>query len=258
MRFKDKTIIITGAAGSIGRAVAKAFYDEGANLALVDINMSALERVSREEGFDERTLLVNANVTIEEQVKEYTEKTVERFGSIDIFFNNAGITSARKDIVDIDMNFYRKLMDINVNGIVLGLKYVLRQMYKQGYGSVINTASQKGKVFARSSADYAASKSAVITITKIAALEAAEKGVRVNCILPGIVHSDMLIGVKKKANPDITVEEIAANFGKTIPIGRWCEPKELANVIKFLAGEDSSYITGAEIHIDGGTTAISM
>ena len=258
MKFDGKTILITGAAGTIGRAIAKAFYEEGANLALVDCNEEALKTVCAEEGWSERTLLLAADVTDEQQVKAYVEKCVQRFGSIDVFFNNAGITGDRKAIADFDIEHFRKLMDINVTGIALGLKYVLRQMYLQGSGSVINTASQKGKVFAKNSADYAASKSAVITLTKIAALESAEKNVRVNCIMPGIVHSKMLVDVKRKANPDLTVEEIGRTFGDSIPIGRWCEPEELAKTVMFLGSEDASYITGAEIHIDGGMTAGSL
>ena len=258
MKFDGKTILITGAAGTIGRAIAKAFYEEGANLALVDCNEEALKTVCAEEGWSERTLLLAADVTDEQQVKEYVERCAQRFGGIDVFFNNAGITGDRKAIADFDIEHFRKLMDINVTGIALGLKYVLKQMYLQGSGSVINTASQKGKVFAKNSADYAASKSAVITLTKIAALESAEKNVRVNCIMPGIVHSKMLVDVKRKANPDLTVEEIGRTFGDSIPIGRWCEPEELAKTVMFLGSEDASYITGAEIHIDGGMTAGSL
>lgn len=258
MRFSGKTIIITGAAGTIGKAVAKAFYQEGANLALVDCNKEALERVCREEGWNERTLLLPSDVTDEKQVEEYVAKTVERFGAVDAFFNNAGITGNRKTIAEFDIEHFRKLMDINVTGIALGLKYVLQQMYRQGSGSVINTSSQKGKVFAKGSADYAASKSAVITLTKIAAMESAEKNVRVNCIMPGIVHSKMLVDVKRKGNPDLSVEEIGRSFGDSIPIGRWCEPEELAKAVMFLSSDDASYITGAELHIDGGMTANSL
>lgn len=255
MRFEGKTVLITGAAGTIGRAVAQAFYAQGANLALVDLKADALKQFSEEEGFGARALLIEADVTREEDVESYVRQCVERFGRIDVFHNNAGITGARAPLTEIDAQRFSKLMDINVTGVFLGLKHVLRQMYAQGFGSVINTSSHKGKMCVAESGDYAASKSAVIMLTKVAALEAAPHGVRVNCVMPGIVRSELIISNRKKKNPELTDEEIEKIFAASLPLGRWCEPAEVAEMVMFLASEQASYLTGTEIRLDGGTTA---
>lgn len=255
MRFKDKTVLITGAAGTIGSAVAKAFYDEGANLSLVDWNMEALEEVTAKMGFGDRALLLQADVTDEAQVFNYVKETINKYGTIDIFHNNAGITGSRVSITNIDYDYFKKLMSVNVSGIFLGLKHVLPQMYEQEGGVVINTASHKGRLAARNSADYAASKSAVIMLTKVAALEAAEFNVRVNAVMPGIVHSPMIVENRKRLSPGISEEQIERDIAGSLPLGRWCEPEEVANMIMFLASDEASYLTGTELRLDGGSTA---
>ena len=255
MRFKGKTVLITGAAGTIGKAVASAFYNEGANLALVDVDLGALRSFVEAENFNERALLINEDVTNEQQLMDYVRQTVENFGAIDVFHNNAGVTGARAQITEMEIERFRTLMDINVNGVLLGLKHVLKQMYKQGFGSIINTASHKGKMCVAGSGDYAASKCAVIMLTKVAALEAAPHHVRVNCVMPGIVRSDMIIENRKKQNPGMTTEEIEKMFAASLPLGRWCEPFEVAETVMYLASESASYLTGIEMHLDGGTTA---
>ena len=258
MDFKGKTVIITGAAGIIGQAVATAFYERNANLALVDSNLEALEAFANSAGLSARALLLQADVTDEQQVADYVEQTVERFGSIDVFHNNAGITGARSSIVDMEVERFRKLMDVNVTGVMLGLKYVLRQMYRQGSGSIINTSSHKGRVCVANSGDYAASKCAVIMLTKVAALEAAEHHVRVNCIMPGIVHSDMIVKNRQKQNPNMAEADIEKIFASSLPLGRWCEPSEVAEMVMFLASECAAYLTGMELRLDGGSTAFFL
>lgn len=258
MEFEGKTLLVTGAAGTIGKAVARAFYRAGANLALVDLKLDALEQFALEEGFGDRALLLEADVTKEEDVMRYVRRTVERFGRIDVFHNNAGITGARAQLTDIDADRFRMLMDINVNGVFLGLKHVLRQMYLQGFGSVVNTSSHKGRMCVAEGGDYAASKSAVIMLTKVAALEAAPHHVRVNCVMPGIVRSEMIIANKKKKNPELTDEEIERLFAASLPLGRWCEPEEVAEMVMFLSSPKADYLTGMELRLDGGTTASFM
>lgn len=258
MNFKEKTVLITGAAGTIGRAVATRFFKEGANLALVDYNFEALKAFAKKENFGDRVLLIGADVTNEQQVSDYVLRTVERFGTIDIFHNNAGVTGARAPITEIEIERFRALMNINVTGVLLGLKYVLRQMYKQGFGTVINTSSHKGKMCIAKSGDYAASKCAVIMLTKVAALEAAQYHVRVNCVMPGIVRSDMVIENWKKQDPGMTTKEVEKIYAASLPLGRWCEPSEVAEMVAFLASERASYLTGTELHLDGGTTASFM
>ncbi len=255
MSFKGKTVLITGAAGTLGSAVAKKFFNEGSNLALVDSNIEALEQSASKAGFGNRALLLQADVTDECQVFNYVKETVSKFGAIDVFHNNAGITGSRVSITNIDYDFFKKLMNVNVFGVFLGLKHVLPQMYEQNYGVVINTASHKGRLAARNSADYAASKSAVIMLTKVAALEAAGFNVRVNAIMPGIVHSPMIVENRKKLKPGISEKEIERDIAGSLPLGRWCEPEEVANMVRFLASDEASYLTGTELRLDGGSTA---
>lgn len=253
MRFEHKTVLITGAAGTIGMAAAEAFFKEGADLALVDFDMPALEAVAGR--FGNRALLLQADVTDEAQVAAYVGRTVDRFGKIDVFHNNAGITGQRAAVTDMDLSRFKALIDVNVVGVMLGMKYVLRQMYAQNNGVIINTASHKGRVCVPNGGDYAASKSAVITLTKVAALEAAPHHVRINCVMPGIVHSPMIVNARRRADPSLTEEDIAAIFSKTVPLGRWCEPEEVADMVLFLASDQAAYLTGTELRLDGGTTA---
>lgn len=256
MEFQGKTLLITGAAGNIGKAVIKELYKEGANVALVDINPAALEAAAKELGLaPERSLLIAADVSKEEDAERYVKETVERFGGIDVFHNNAGINGVRYKIEDINIEQFRHVVDVNVYGVALGLKYVMRQMRKQGHGSIINTSSHVAKLPMPNSTDYSVTKTAVVMLTKIAAQEMRGTGVRINCVMPGIIHSEMIMRNYMRDNPGSTEAEAVAGFSKNIPIGRWCELEEVASVVKFLAGEGSSYITGAAIPIDGGTTA---
>lgn len=255
MEQTGKTVLITGAAGTIGRAAAAAFYRAGASLALVDVDRDRLAQMAAEEGFGPRALLLAADVTREEDVAGYVRRTVERFGSIDVFHNNAGVTGARGPITEMDADRFRRLLDINVTGILLGLKHVLRQMYAQGSGAVVNTASHKGRLCAAGSGDYSASKAAVIMLTKAAALEAAPHGVRVNCVMPGIVRSEMILSRRRQQSPGLTDGEIEQAAAGAIPLGRWCTPEEVADAVMYLASDRAAYLTGTELRLDGGTTA---
>ena len=131
-------------------------------------------------------------------------------------------------------------------------------MYKQGSGSVVNTASHKGRISCLGGGDYCASKSAVIMLTKVAALESAPHGVRVNCVMPGIVKSPMIINNRKRMDPTLTEEDIEKIFASSLPLGRWCYPEEVADMVMFLSSPEASYLTGMEMRLDGGTTSSYM
>lgn len=246
-RLNNKVAIITGAAGGIGKETAKTFLEEGAKVVLVDLEEETLEDVKEELNSLGEILVVAADVSDEEQVKNYVEQTKDAFGQVDIFFNNAGVTGDRTPLVDIELDDFDNLMNINVRGVFLGLKYVLPVMMEQGSGSVINTSSVDGLRGSPELSPYSASKHAVVGLTKSAALEVAEKGVRVNSIHPSPVDTEMMTGLEDENGQDEFLEQI--------PLDRYAEPEELASLLLFLASDDSAFITGSQYRIDGGMGA---
>lgn len=250
-RFEDKVVLITGGTGGIGEATAKLFLAEGAKVAVVGRDDKKLEEMSKEY---EGILTIDGDVTNEEQVKNYVNKTVEKFGRIDIFFNNAGMEGKVKPLEDQSLEDFRKVLDVNVLGVFLGLKYVVPVMRKQGGGSIINTSSVAGLMGSPGVMPYVASKHAVIGITKTAALEVAKDKIRVNSIHPSPVETEMMRSLERGFNPD------DANSAKkqqeaAIPLGRYAEPEEIGKLVLFLGSDDSKFITGSEYLIDGGLLA---
>lgn len=247
-KLDGKVAIITGGAGGIGKETARTFLNEGAKVALVDLDEEALKDVENELNELGDILVIPTDVSDEEQVKNYVKETKEEFGRIDILFNNAGITGKRTPLVDIEMEDFDNLIDINVRGVFLGLKYVLPIMIEQESGSVINTSSVDGLRGSPELSPYSASKHAVVGLTKSAALEVAEKNVRVNSIHPSPVDTDMMKGVEGE-------DKSQADFAKDIPLGRYAEPQEVTNVVLFLASDDSEFVTGSQYRVDGGMGA---
>ncbi|QTM98711.1 glucose 1-dehydrogenase [Sediminibacillus dalangtanensis] len=253
-RLNGKTAIITGGAGGIGKVTAQYFLEEGAKVALVDLNQETLNKAKTELKSFGDVLTIPANVSKEEDVKNYVDKTVSEFGSIDIFFNNAGIEGKVAPIVDQQIEDLDKVLSVNVRGVFLGLQHVLPVMIKQNSGTVINTSSVAGLMGSPGVAPYVASKHAVIGITKTAALEVASHNVRVNSIHPSPVDTRMMRSLEAGANPsDANVAK--DDFMKDIPLGRYGESSDIAKLVLFLASEDSSFITGAQYRIDGGMGA---
>lgn len=247
-RLDEKVAIITGAAGGIGEATAKTFLEEGAKVALVDMDEESLDSLKDELDSLGDLMTIIADVTEEADVKNYVEKTKEAFGRIDILFNNAGITGDRTPLVDIDVEDFNQVLAINARGVFLGLKHVLPIMMDQESGSVINTSSVDGLRGSPELSPYSASKHAVVGLTKSAALEVADKGVRVNSIHPSPVDTDMMTGIE---DDDKGQEE----FIEDIPLGRYAAPQDLAKLMLFLASDASEFITGSQYRIDGGMGA---
>ncbi|RAL24039.1 SDR family NAD(P)-dependent oxidoreductase [Thermoflavimicrobium daqui] len=258
MSFEEKVVLITGAAGEIGRATARKFMNSKAKLALVDVNKSALEEVVRELKLEEdQVLTIAADCSKEEDVVNYTQEVVRYFGQIDVFFNNAGIEGKVGPITDLDIEVLDQVYQVNIRGVFLGLKHVLRVMKEQGSGVVINTASIAGKFGSTGLAAYTASKHAVIGLTKTAALESADFGIRVNAICPSPIHTRMMRSIEDGVAPG-KGEFVKEKLIQSIPMKRYGEVDEVANLVYFLASDEASYITGNHYAIDGGMSATSL
>jgi NAD(P)-dependent dehydrogenase (short-subunit alcohol dehydrogenase family) len=199
-------------------------------------------------------LAVTADVTGEDEVADYVRAAIEKFGVIDVFYNNAGIEGDIAPITKYSLATFRKVLDVNVVGVFLGLKHVLPVMLKQNRGSIINTASIAGLIGSPDIAVYSASKHAVIGLTKSAALECAGSAVRVNCVCPGQIDSRMLSAIVEGRNPGNTPVPTERIVDRT-PARRLGQASEVAAVVAFLASDDASYVSGSAYTVDGGRVA---
>ena len=250
MLIENKVVLITGAAGDIGTGSALACHKEGALLALADIDTERLARKIAENGFSsDRCLILKCDVTAEDDVKAMVQNTVKHYGRIDVFHNNAGTTGRREKIAELNLEAYRNWLDVNLIGFISCMKHVLGQMYRQGSGAVINTASQVAHRPSVGGSDYCMQKSAVLMLTKIAALESNGTGVRINAISPGYVDSQMM------RNNFVKFPDLEESIRKNVPLNRMCTPEEIGRVIAFLGSDHASYISGQEIGVDGGHMA---
>lgn len=254
VRLNDKVAIITGGSGGIGKAVAKRFLQEGAKVVLVDLFQDALDKVKAELDSLGDVLVVQADVSKEDDVKKYVEKAVNAFDKIDVFFNNAGIEGKVQPIVEISLEDFEKVQHVNVRGVFLGLKHVIPVMTNQGSGSIINTSSVSGLGGTPGVAPYVTSKHAVIGLTKVAALEVASSNIRVNSIHPSPVNTRMMRSLEAGFAPG-NAEASKEQITQGIPLGRYGEADDISNLVLFLASDESSFITGVQYRIDGGMGA---
>ncbi|MGO4713822.1 SDR family NAD(P)-dependent oxidoreductase [Bradyrhizobium sp. 2TAF24] len=252
--LNGKVALVTGAAGEIGTATIALLAERGARIVAVDRDAQGLARAIRSLPASAEALAITADVTRDDEVASYVEQTVARMGSVDIFFNNAGIEGDIKAIPDYPLDTFRRVLDVNVVGVFLGMKYVLPVMYRQNAGSVINTASIAGLIGSPQIAAYSASKHAVIGLTKSAALECANTNVRVNCVCPGQIDSRMLSSIINGLAPDGQPLPESKVLERT-PARRLGLAREVAGVVAFLASDDASYVSGSSYTVDGGRTA---
>lgn len=243
--------IVTGAGSGIGRAASLKLSQAGFKVVLVDFNSATGEdtlRLVRGQGGE--GIFLQADVSKNEDVEWYVKTAVDTYGRIDAFFNNAGVLQKFSLLEDIELSEFERIVGVNVRGVFLGLKHVLKVMHKQGFGSVINTASTAGIRAEHSMAAYTASKHAVIGLTKAAAIEYVRKGVRVNAICPGGVDTALTQAVPAMMQESGYMPEEFPNMR----IGRYAEPAELAEMVVFLASGKSSYMNGSIVAVDGGLT----
>ena len=242
--------LVTGAAGGIGQATSRLFAGEGARLVLVDRNAEALLPLAAEIGGD--VLTVGADVSSPVDVEGYIAAAVDRFGRLDILFNNAGIEGEVVPIAEASAEGFDAVTSVNVTGVWLNLKYGLRAMRASGAGgSIVNTSSGLGLHGYAGMGAYVASKHAVLGLTRTAALECAVDGIRVNAICPGVIDTRMMASLEIQSGDP----KARALIEQSIPIGRYGSPEEVAQLVLFLASDRSNWLTGAAIPVDGGTTA---
>lgn len=247
--MSSQVVLITGALTGIGRATAHAFAADGARIVVSgrrDEAGKALADELRAAGAEAE--YIHADVRHEDDVRVLVDKTVARFGRLDVAVNNAGTEGTPGPVTDQTADSYAATFDTNVLGVLLSLKHELRVMQAQGHGNIVNVSSVLGKIGAPGASVYTASKHAVEGLTKSAALEAAASGVRVNAIAPGPIETGML-------NRFTGTEENKAGLLSRVPAGRAGRPEEVAQAIVFLASGKAPFLTGQSVAIDGGRTA---
>jgi len=245
-------VVVTGAAGGIGKELVRQVANDGASLVLVDMNEQALTNLVTELGIpSERALTVRADVSKEEEVKNYVNQAVSKFDKIDAFFNNAGVEGTHANVEDYDTSVFDFVFNVNVRGVFLGLKYVVPVMKKQGYGSIVNSASLAGSMGSPGFAAYNSSKHAVIGLTRVVAAEVTPHNIRVNAIAPGVINTQMMRKIEENAAPGAAKEAEKA-FQNSVPMGRYGEASEVANVVYFLLSDAASYVSHSIYTVDGG------
>jgi len=259
MRHEGRSIIVTGAAGAIGFATCEILAREGGSLLLVDINEQGLtERMHQlaEQGLvgaAQKAIACVADCADQTAVEGYAAAAMEAFGRIDGFFNNAGIEGKLAPTHEYDVDEFDKVLRVNLRGMFLGLRYVLPHMVAAGRGAVVNTASIGSERGLAGACAYNAAKHGAVGLTRTAASEVAQKGVRVNCVMPGVIETPLLVGMLEQMFD--SVEEGMAKLGQTATLNRVGQPREVGDVVSFLLSDEASYVNGAKWEIDGGALA---
>jgi NAD(P)-dependent dehydrogenase (short-subunit alcohol dehydrogenase family) len=247
MILQDKVALVTGGITGIGRATAIAFGAAGAKVVFSgrrDAEGEKTVKLIRETGAE--CLYVHSDASNEEDIKALVQKTVATYGRLDCAFNNAGVESPGKPLHEQSIEEFDNLMAINVRGLFLCMKYEIQQMLTQGSGVIVNNSSKAGLIGSSGFSPYAASKHAVMGMTRSAALDYANQGIRINAVNPGLIATAMMDRLSSGSTDDV---------GSTVPMGRMGQAAEVAQAVVFLCSDAASYITGQPLVIDGGLTA---
>ncbi len=248
--MKDKIILVTGGSSGIGKACALAFSRAGAIVTIVaDINQEGLDQTVSEMQGDGHS--IRLDVSKPAQVKNLIDEVVRKYGRIDCAINNAGVEGSLATTTDCTEENWDKVLGVNLKGIWLCMKYEIPQMLKQGGGAIVNMSSVLGLVGLPGYPAYVASKHGVVGLTKTAALEYAQTGIRINAICPGAVRTPLMNRMISD-NPGVISEELLVSLE---PIGRVANPEEVADAAVWLCSPSSSYVTGIALPLDGGFTA---
>ena len=250
MRLDGKAIYVTGAASGIGKCAAMGFAEAGANVAIVDLNLEGAQKVAEEIAATtgSKTIAIQCDVTKEDQVQAMVDKVVETYGKLDACYNNAGICI---NAPGEEMTYaqWSKVIDVNLNSVFLCSTIAGKVMLKQGYGSIINTASMSGHIVnvPQPQCAYNASKAGVIMLTKSLAVEWAKKNVRVNSISPGYIGTELIMNAPH-------LKPLMEEWNAMAPMGRVGKPEELQSILVYLAGDSCPFTTGSDIIVDGAFT----
>jgi len=248
VRFRDKVVLITGAASGIGAAAARRFAAEGAALVLGDLNEEGLASIRKEiETSGGRTAILPTDVACRAQVEALTAAAASRFGGLDVVFNNAGIGAFGKT-PDLDPEVWLRTFDVDVHSVFYGCRAAIPLLRERGGGSIVNTASISGLAGDYGLSAYNAAKGAVVNYTRAAAIEHARENIRINAVCPGPVETPL-------AHSLLHHPRVESEYARAIPMGRPGRADEIASVAAFLASDDASYVTGAMIVVDGGLLA---
>nr|WP_318540054.1 SDR family oxidoreductase [Terribacillus saccharophilus] len=253
-RFEDKVVLITGGGSGLGRSAALQVAKEGAKLSLVDLSEKGLEETKQEVLAavpEAEVLTIVANCANESEVEAYVKQTVDQFGKIDSFFNNAGVEGTQNLTEEYPVDEFDRVVNINLNGVFYGMRHVLKVMKEQGHGSVVNTASVGGIRGIGNQSGYAASKHGVVGLTKNSGIEYGQFGVSIKAIAPGAIMTPMVEGSLRQIGGD-NWEEAGKEFVSVNPMKRFGNPEEVGYLVAFLLSDQANFINATVVPIDGG------
>jgi meso-butanediol dehydrogenase / (S,S)-butanediol dehydrogenase / diacetyl reductase len=254
MELKGQVAIVTGAGRGIGRAVALELARQGADVVIAEKDQAGAKRTAEEVGaLGRRSLAISTDVTSRADLRTMVDRAKAEFGRIDILVNNAGIYKAAATL-DVTEEHWDAIMTINAKAVFFASQAVLPTMIAQKGGSIVSLASMAGKIGSKTNLPYNASKAAVVSMAKSLALAHAADGIRVNCVCPGFVETDMWTMVSRDQGKllGMTAEEFTRQRASQVPLGRMETPEDVAHVVAFLAGPRSGYMTGQALSVDGG------